>query len=53
MNAIYSLHINIFFFLKFLLSRLGSVMCMGVTAGAYILTLFAVCLLHSGSKAAL
>ena len=23
--------------------RLGAVMCMGVTAGAYILTLFAVC----------
>lgn len=27
----------------FVLSRLGAVMCMGVTAGAYILTLFAVC----------
>ena len=26
--------------------RLGAVMCMGVTAGAYILTLFAVCFLH-------
>lgn len=25
--------------------RLGAVMCMGVTAGAYILTLFAVCTL--------
>jgi len=25
--------------------RLGAVMCMGVTAGAYILTLFAVCAL--------
>lgn len=30
--------VNIFY------SRLGSVMCMGVTAGAYILTLFAVSL---------
>jgi hypothetical protein len=26
------------------ISRLDSVMCLGVTAGAYILTLFAVCI---------
>ena len=30
------------------LFRLGAVMCMGVTAGAYILTLFAVCILLNG-----
>jgi hypothetical protein len=29
---------------NFALYRLGSVMCFGVTAGAYILTLFAVCI---------
>lgn len=28
----------------YLIIRLGAVMCMGVTAGAYILTLFAVCI---------
>ena len=28
----------------FLFYRLDSVMCLGVTAGAYILTLFAVCI---------
>jgi hypothetical protein len=34
-----SYYIILYFF------RLGAVMCMGVTAGAYILTLFAVCTL--------
>ena len=32
---------------NYFLSRLGAVMCMGVTAGAYVLTLFAVCTLFS------
>jgi len=31
--------------MNYIISRLGAVMCMGVTAGAYILTLFAVCTL--------
>lgn len=38
-NAIYINGMN------YIMSRLGAVMCMGVTAGAYILTLFAVCTL--------
>jgi hypothetical protein len=37
-----TLWINFCSLVNFALSRLGSVMCLGATAGAYILTLFAV-----------
>lgn len=35
--------VNLLSYYIILYFRLGAVMCMGVTAGAYILTLFAVC----------